>query len=95
MSLLHWQADSFPLSHQGSPGICIHTYSFIPYNSPKISVLFCTVLICNHLLKVTHRRLKISMQIQAYFPLRPVLLAIVLTAGLPLSAENSTAAYVV
>ena len=60
-----------------------------------IAVPFCTVLICNHLLKVTHRRLNISMQIQAYFPLHPVLLAIVLTAGLPLSGENSTAAYVV
>ena len=23
-SLLHWQVDSLPLSHQGSPSICIH-----------------------------------------------------------------------
>ena len=35
------------------------------------------------------------MQIQAYFPLHPVPLAVVLTAGLPLSGENATAAYVV
>ena len=87
----------FSTEPSGKPHVYVYIYinSFIPYNSPMIAVPFCTVLICNHLLKVTHRRLKINMQIQAYFPLHPVLLAIVLTAGLPLSGENSTAAYVV
>ena len=27
--LLHWQVDSFPLSHQGSTYICIHTQIYI------------------------------------------------------------------
>ena len=27
--LLHWQADSLPLSHQSFPYICIHLYIFI------------------------------------------------------------------
>lgn len=60
-----------------------------------MAVPFCTVPVCNNLLKVTYRRLKVSIQIQDYLPLHPVLLAIVLTAGLPLSGENLTAAYVV
>ena len=69
----------FSTEPSGKPHVYVYIYinSFIPYNSPMIAVPFCTVLICNHLLKVTDRRLKISMQIQAYFPLHPVLLAIV------------------
>ena len=28
-SLLHWQVDSLPLSHQGRPHICVYTYIYI------------------------------------------------------------------
>ena len=41
-SLLHWQVDSFPLSHPGSPCVCVYIYIYI-----RVCVCYmCAICIC-------------------------------------------------
>ena len=49
--LLHWQADSLPLSHLGSPYICVHIYIYMHLH---INICILTYTIHN---KCTHTKL--------------------------------------